>query len=152
MLGLLKISEAVSIAVHICVSLADDTRRYHSTRQVSEKLGFSTHHSAKVVQQLVRGGILKSGRGPTGGARLARAPKDITILEIGTAVNGDPHPNGCLLKPEICKGNCCVMGKFMAKENERLIAQFGVMTLDAVVCSLRRNCAGKKSKEENDET
>ena len=152
MLGLLRISEAVSIAIHICASLAENTRQYHSTRQVSEKLGFSAHHSAKVVQQLVRAGVLESGRGPAGGARLARTPKDITVLEIGTAVNGDPRPKGCLLKPAVCKGNCCVLGKFMAKENERLIEQFGVMTLESVVNSLKRNRADKKTKEGNHET
>jgi Rrf2 family protein len=145
MLGLLNISEAMSIALHTCASLAEDTERFHSTRQISEKLGLSTHHSAKVVQQLVRAGLLETERGPAGGARLARAPKSITLLEIYAAVGGNPHYEGCLLRHDICKGDGCVLGKLMAKENERLVALLDSTTLDTVVRSLKRNRANKKT-------
>ena len=144
MLGMLNFSEAMSIALHTCASLAEDTGRYHSTRQISEKLGLSAHHSAKVVQQLVRAGLIETERGPAGGAKLARAPKEITVLEIYIAVGGNLHHEGCLLKRDICKGDGCVFGKLMAKENARLIAMLRSVTLDSVTRSLKRNRANKK--------
>lgn len=144
MLGLLNISEAMSIALHTCVSLAEDTGRYHSARQISGKLGFSAHHSAKVAQQLVRAGLIETERGPAGGARLARTPKAITLLEIYIAVGGNPHYEGCLLRHTICKGDSCLLGKRMAKENARLVALLSSTTLDSVVRSLKRNRANKK--------
>lgn len=42
----------------------------------------------KVMQQLVRGGILLSQRGPQGGFILARPPGGITLLEIIQAIEG----------------------------------------------------------------
>ena len=141
MLGLLNISEAMSIALHACVTLAEAPERYYSVHLVSEKLGFSTHHSAKVAQMLVRAGILKTERGPAGGGKLARSPREITLLEIYEAVGGRTRLKGCLLKPEICKGNCCVLGKIIAKENERLFKLLRSITLDTVVRSLKRNRA-----------
>ena len=145
MLGLLNISEAMSIALHTCACLAEDPDRFHSARQISDKLGFSAHHFAKVVQQLVRAGLLETERGPAGGAKLARPPEDITLLEIYVAAGGHPSYKGCLLKHDICDGDSCALGKLMAKENERLITLLKNVRLDSIVRSLKRNRLGKKT-------
>ncbi|NLN03005.1 MAG: Rrf2 family transcriptional regulator, partial [Lentisphaerae bacterium] len=57
MLGLLNISEAMSIAPHTRVILADQPGQKLSAREISKRLGFSAHHFAKVAQQLVRANI-----------------------------------------------------------------------------------------------
>jgi len=142
MLGLLNISEAMSIALHTCVWLADDPERFQSARQISAKLGFSPHHFAKVVQQLVRTDILETERGPLGGARLAKPSAEITILEIYIATGGNPTYKGCLLKHNICKGDGCALGKLMAKKNKRLISLLKNVTLASVVRSLKKNRIG----------
>ena len=151
MLGLLNISEAMSIALHTCASLAEDPERFHSAHQISDKLGFSIHHSAKVVQQLVRAGLLETERGPAGGAKLARPPEKITLLEIYVAAGGSPNYKGCLLKHDICRGDGCALGKLMSKENERLVALLKTVTLDSIVRSLKRNRIGKTAKEDKNE-
>jgi len=145
MLGLLNISEAMSIALHTCAWLADDQKRFHSARQISERLGFSTHHFAKVVQQLVRAGLLETERGPAGGCRLARPASEVTLLEIYVAAGGNPIYKGCLLKHDICQGDGCALGKLMAKENARLIKLLKTVKLDSVVRSLKRNRIGNAS-------
>ncbi len=145
MLGLLNISEAMSIALHTCASLAEKPDHYHSARHISEKLGFSPHHFAKVVQQLVRAGLLETERGPAGGAKLSRPPESITLLEIYIAAGGHPAYEGCLLKSDVCDGKSCALGKLMAKENERLINVLKSTTLDSIVRSLKRNRPGKKT-------
>ena len=147
MLGLLNISEAMSIALHTCASLAEQPDRYQSAREISERLGFSAHHFAKVVQQLVRAGILMTERGPTGGARLARPAGEITLLEIYVAAGGSPDYTACLLRHEICKGDSCALGKLMARENRRLIDLLKSVTLESIVRSLKRN---RKEKEQGE--
>ncbi|HEX5272230.1 MAG TPA: Rrf2 family transcriptional regulator [Gemmataceae bacterium] len=42
----------------------------------------------KVLQPLVSAGVLRSIKGPNGGYRLARPPRQITLLEIVEAVDG----------------------------------------------------------------
>lgn len=142
MLGLLNISEAMSIALHTCVILADQPGQKLSAREISKRLGFSTHHFAKVAQQLVRANILETERGPAGGAQLARPADEITLLEIYVAAGGSPAYTGCLLKQEICKGDGCALGKLMAKENERLVDLLKTVTLESIVRSLKRNRKG----------
>lgn len=139
MLGLLNISEAMSIALHTCVILADQPGQKLSAREISKRLGFSTHHFAKVAQQLVRANILETERGPAGGAQLARPADEITLLEIYVAAGGSPAYTGCLLKQEICKGDGCALGKLMAKENERLVDLLKTVKLESIVRSLKRN-------------
>ena len=139
MLGLLNISEAMSIALHTCAWLADDPEKFHSARQISDKLGFSAHHFAKVVQQLVRAGILETERGPSGGAKLARNAAAITLLEIYVAAGGNPDTKGCLLKSNICDGKSCMLGKLMAAENKRLLILLRKTTLASLVRSLKKN-------------
>jgi Rrf2 family protein len=145
MLGLLNISEAMSIALHTCAGLADDPETFRSARAISKEMGFSPHHFAKVVQQLVRAGILETERGPAGGAKLARAADKISLLEIYIAAGGTPTYKGCLLKHHVCKGDGCALGKLMAKENKRLVTLLKKVTLASVVRSLKKNRKAKAS-------
>ena len=138
MLGLLNISEAMSIALHTCVRLATEPGNFHSARTISKEMGFSPHHFAKVVQQLVRAGILETERGPSGGAKLARPANKIFLLDIYVAAGGTPEYKGCLLKHSVCGGDNCALGKLMAKENQKLIKLLKTMTLASVEQSLKK--------------
>ena len=144
MIGLLNISEAMSIALHTCVSLAEEPEGFHSARQIANKLGFSAHHSAKVVQQLVHAGILETERGPTGGARLARPADKLSLLQIYVAAGGTPEYTGCLLKHDICNGKRCALGKLMAKENQKLTKRLKSLTLASVMHSLKKTRTAKR--------
>lgn len=142
MLGLLNISEAMSIALHTCVWLADGVADFRSTKTISKNLGFSPNHSAKVVQQLAHAGLLETERGPSGGSRLARPASDITLLEIYVAAGGTPDYTGCLLHHAFCNGKRCVLGKQMARENKRLIKMLKQTTLDQIAHPLKKNKKG----------
>jgi len=138
MLELLRISEAMSIALHTCVWLTSDARKFKSARRISTELGFSLHHSAKVVQQLVKAGLLETERGPSGGARLARPSAEISLFDIYVATDGPPSQSGCLLKNAVCCGNTCVLGRRLTKENAQLIGFFKKQTIRSIAHSLKR--------------
>ena len=120
--GLLNIPEGLSIALHTCLWIADDRERpFRPSPEIAKNLGFSYNHFAKVVQRLVRAGLLETERGPKGGIRLAREPKNVTMLEIYEAAGGEPlRPHRCLLDPGICAGRACALGHLIESENARL--------------------------------
>ena len=64
--------------------------------EISSKYDLPTAYAAKVMGQLAKARIFQSDRGPTGGFRLARPPKDITALEVFEAMNG-PLASGRIL-------------------------------------------------------
>ena len=50
---------------------------------------------AKLLQQLARSGILVSVKGPKGGFGLARPPKEISLMEVVFAVDGEDGFTRC---------------------------------------------------------
>ncbi|HPC58837.1 MAG TPA: Rrf2 family transcriptional regulator [Kiritimatiellia bacterium] len=138
--GLIHIPEATSIALHLCLWIGDGDRVFRSSPALARELGFSYHHFAKVVQRLVRSGLLETDRGPKGGIRLAREPKTIRLLEIYEAAGGELlRPHRCLLDPKICAGRACALGRLIEQENNRLHAQMAKTTLTSLARSLDKS-------------
>ena len=85
-------SKATSYAI---LALSEVARRRNDPRgtgvqasEVSEEYDLPTAYAAKVMGQLVKARVLRSGRGPRGGFQLARAPEKISLLEVFEAVHG----------------------------------------------------------------
>src|SRR5262245_65907870 len=55
---------------------------------IAQKRGIPERFLLKVLKPLVSAGLLYSVKGPNGGYRLAKQPKEITILEVIEAVDG----------------------------------------------------------------
>lgn len=56
----------------------------------------------KILQPLIKAGIVSSQRGVGGGFLLARDPGDITLLDILQAEEGQLKLNHCLVDTELC--------------------------------------------------
>ena len=93
------------------------------------KLGASENHLAKVLQQLVRAGLVASRRGPRGGFVLARPAAEIRLLEIYEAVAGPLRPTECLLANKLCDGRTCLFGDLLVDLHARLADHLGRTTL-----------------------
>ena len=57
---------------------------------------------SKILQELVRKGLLESRRGPGGGFRLARRPELITLRDVVAAIDGLDHFLECAVGLERC--------------------------------------------------
>lgn len=71
-------------------------------RFYSGGLTLSPGYIAKIFQQISRAGFTEALPGPHGGYRLARAPGEVSLLEIIEALEGPVFSNCCLLSA----GNC----------------------------------------------
>lgn len=56
----------------------------------------------KILQPLIKAGIVGSQRGVTGGFFLRREPEEITLLDILEAEEGPLYLNRCLIHDESC--------------------------------------------------
>ena len=138
--GLLHIPESASIALHTCLWIADGNTGFRPSSVLARELGFSYNHFAKIVQRLVRAGILETERGPRGGIRLAKEPRHITLLEIYEAGGGEAlQPHQCLLDPRICPGRACALGQMIDKENLLLHRQMSKTSLASLAGSFDRS-------------
>lgn len=95
----------VEWAIHCCAVLAStppDT--YVSTRTLARFHGVPKEYLSKALQALSRARLVEGVLGPSGGYRLARPAKDITVLDIVEAVEGKGPSFVCT---EIRRNNPC---------------------------------------------
>jgi len=81
-----------------------------SAKELAETYRIPVPMLAKVLQKLVREGFLVSEQGTNGGYRLARAPEQITALEVIRAIDGPIILTNCFASHGDCdlSANCTV--------------------------------------------
>ena len=130
---MVKISEAVSLAMHGMVFLAAKGEEVHSVGQVAQRLRVSKAHLQKVFQQLTRAGLLKSNRGPGGGYSLGRKTDRITLLDIYQAIEGPVKVKDCLFDTPVCRGKRCIYGDLLSTTQKRYQAYLAGMKLSELI-------------------
>ena len=85
---ILRISDAANLAIHAMAHIARSKGNVnHSVGEIAGEQGVSVAHLSKVMQRLVKVGLLTSRRGPGGGFVLGRAADKISLL-------GNPRSHG----------------------------------------------------------
>ena len=56
--------------------------------EIAENQEIPRHFLSKILQQLVKAGLLESMKGPNGGFKLSKKPEKITLLQIIKAIDG----------------------------------------------------------------
>lgn len=129
MANLLKLSEATALALHTMVIISNQNDPI-SAAPMAEQLQASEAHVFKVLQQLVRSGLLRSKRGPHGGYALARPADDITLMDVYEVFEGPMRADGCLFSQSVCGGLNCILGTLVEDVRTRVIDHFSSTTLD----------------------
>jgi Rrf2 family protein len=92
----MKLSDGVEWGVHACTILAViPPPGALPAAKLAEYHGVPAAYMAKHLQALARAGILETVKGPRGGYRLAKAPNDISVLDIVEAIEGDEPAFRC---------------------------------------------------------
>jgi len=124
MAGILRISDAASLALHVMVILAENPGTLVSARTAAEKLFVSEAHLSKVLQRLGREKLVISTRGPGGGFKLARPADEISLLEVYETIDGKLRDNECLLHNKACNRKTCILGGMMESIHEQVRGYF----------------------------
>lgn len=131
----IQISEATSIALHSIVFVARAKGANVTVKEIVSAAGFSHAHSSKVLQQLVRAGLLRSSRGPKGGFLLSGPASDITLLDVWEAMEGHLRVDTCIVNgnPDECPFDRCILGELPRRLSEEFREYLGSRTLVSVV-------------------
>lgn len=108
MADLIRMSEATALALHTMTVIARRTEPTSAAKAAAE-LCASAAHTSKVLQQLVRAGLLRSKRGPSGGYALARPLSEISLLDVYEALEGPFRRGGCLFAEPVCHQADCIL-------------------------------------------
>jgi Rrf2 family transcriptional regulator, nitric oxide-sensitive transcriptional repressor len=103
------ISQTAEYALRAIVFLAEPHGAAQTNQQIAAATKVPAGYLSKVLQGLSRAGLVVSQRGLGGGFALARAPEEMTILEIVEAVDPLPRIRSCPLKIKEHETTLCAL-------------------------------------------
>ena len=91
------ISQTMEYALRAVAHLAQQSPQACTTEDIADTTRVPRAYLSKVLQALVRGGIVHSQRGIGGGMTLVKLPGELTILEVVNAVDPIQRIRSCPL-------------------------------------------------------
>lgn len=105
-----------------------------SVEQVAQAQHVSVSYLAKIFQQLVKAGLLRSHRGSKGGYSLGRAPAQITLRDIAVVFEGSSPLYECNANAKSCQlGPKCLILATFAEAEKKMHEVLEKVSLQAVV-------------------
>jgi Rrf2 family protein len=101
---MLRLSKKADYALMAMKHLAlRGDRGSSSAREIAEQYDIPIELLAKVLQRLVRGGLLASHQGTRGGYQLARQPGHISVADVIQAIDGPVAVTACSTEEASCE-------------------------------------------------
>ena len=121
-MGMLKLSKKSDYALIAVRHLAThDAARSQSAADIAEAYGISATLLAKVLQRLAKHGLVTARHGSSGGYQLARHPKNISALEVISAVDGPLVITSCITSHGNCdQSSTCTVREPLRRVNESI--------------------------------
>ena len=120
----MQITRQADYATRAILHLARIGKNGHvATSRVAKEQQIPPAFLVKIISQLSIAGILHTSRGARGGVRLARKPKNITLLQVIEAIDGPIRLNECADGNGICsfEGNCPMQLVWCDAQNELIV-------------------------------
>ncbi len=100
---MLRMSKLTDYGIVLMSYLASKTYQQHSAHTLSDAVQMPLPTVRKVLKALSHADLLKSERGAQGGYNLTRSPKNISVAEIITAIEGPIALTECVSDESHCE-------------------------------------------------
>lgn len=134
------ISQTAEYALRAVICLADSETRLLKPA-VAEATQVPPEYLSKVLQGLVKAGILESWRGPKGGFALARPASEMTVLEVVNAVDPIERILECPLGLADHDEALCPLHQRLDDAVAALQSTLGGATIEVLLCGPSRPLA-----------
>jgi Rrf2 family protein len=131
MLRLSKKADYALIAMkHLAVRGDRGAAGSSSAREIAELYDIPIELMAKVLQRLVRRGLLASHQGTRGGYELARQPSKISVADVIEAIDGPVTVTACSTEEGQCEQFAkCNVRDPLWRLKERILSALGACTI-----------------------
>jgi Rrf2 family protein len=129
---MLRLSKKADYALIAMKHLARNTpgSQSSSAREIAEQYDIPIELLAKVLQRLVRTGLLVSTQGTRGGYALSRAATSISVADVIQAIDGPLTVTACSTSNNECEQySKCSIRDPLWQIRERIVAALGDVTL-----------------------
>src|SRR5689334_11288712 len=127
---MLRLSKKADYALIAMKHLARKGGRSTSAREIAEQYGIPIELMAKVLQRLVRTGLLASTQGTRGGYTLGRLASSISVADVIQAIDGPLTVTACSTEKNSCEQfTKCSIRDALWQIRERIVAALGTVSL-----------------------
>lgn len=133
---MVKLNKSTRYALYAMVELAADPGAVLTSRHIADKYRISEHHVAKVMQQLVRAGLVRSIRGINGGFQIARSAKEVTMFDIVRLFEPQLPKERCILADYdvVCHlADACRIGEVFDEIREQAASTLQSITIATLI-------------------
>jgi Rrf2 family transcriptional regulator, iron-sulfur cluster assembly transcription factor len=109
------LNQSAEYALRAMLFMAQGGAGAYKAPDIASALGLPNTYLSKVMHQLVKAGVLRSVRGPTGGYTLAREAGQISLQEIASPFQAPKASSQCLLGNRACDRShpCAAHGRWL---------------------------------------
>lgn len=126
-------SQTIEYAMRAVLALASGDGSPMTTRQIAETMRVPQSYLSKVLQSLVRAGLVYSTRGLKGGFVLVGEAEDLSLLQIVNAVSPIKRIESCPLDLSGHKSELCPLHRRLDQAMAMVEDAFGSTSLAEVV-------------------
>ena len=136
----MKFSKSTELAIHGLWLLAHNRPKHMLASEMAAQQNVSESYLAKVLQKMVRKGLVCSSRGKRGGFVLVRQPETITVAEVAKAIEVEEALYDCLCETRNCQGGPeCLLRRMFQRAEQQMYVELERTTLADLLNSNGRN-------------
>ncbi|NQY25298.1 MAG: Rrf2 family transcriptional regulator [Campylobacteraceae bacterium] len=126
----MKLNVTSQYAIRV-IGLISELNRICNAKELSLQLNIPYKYLTKIMNELVKAGLILSTRGREGGYTLAKEPSKIRILDVLDAVHENIENNECILGIGVCceNGQCALHDSWIERK-QSLIKMFKEQTVE----------------------
>jgi Rrf2 family protein len=118
----------------LLLALDDNRERKIGIHEIAEELNVPQHFMGKIMQELVRKGLINSTKGPHGGFYPKHDVLDMNLIKIVEAIDGLTILNKCFLGREECSDeNPCPMHREFDRCRSVIFQTFNDKTVGSLI-------------------
>ncbi|NTV02185.1 MAG: Rrf2 family transcriptional regulator [Chlorobiaceae bacterium] len=126
-------------ALRALIALGMEPGVRKSAKALSEAQGIPYQFLRRILQELIRSGLVSSKEGAGGGVALARAPDEIRVSDVIEIFQGPVQVSECMFRRQLCsnRANCVLRHEIMRIE-QVVNDEFSKVTVGKLAGDLRR--------------
>ncbi len=136
----MKISTRGRYGLRILLDLAlHDNGSPRMIRDIAGSQRISEKYISRLIIDLRRAGMVKSVRGSRGGYRIARYPKNLTVLDVIEVMEGPVSIIDCVTTESCDRQRGCAVRSIWCDMNNQIRSALAAVTLQDVIDRQREN-------------
>jgi Rrf2 family protein len=126
-------------AVRALIALGMKQGSRVSAKSLSEEQGIPYQFLRRILQELIRNGLVNSKEGAGGGVALEKDPEGIRVRDVIEIFQGRVQVSECMFRKQLCsnRANCVLRHEIMRIE-QMVNDEFSKVTIGKLIADLKR--------------